>query len=64
MPPPDVADFYEVQDVCGRISGIGSMGRQRYVVLINGKGTREARNVLLEFKESLPSALDRYRQRR
>jgi uncharacterized protein (DUF2252 family) len=63
MPDPPQADFYEVQDVCGRVSGIGSMGRLRYVVLINGKGNRDARNVLLEFKEARPSAYDLYRKR-
>jgi uncharacterized protein (DUF2252 family) len=52
-----------VQDVCGRVSGIGSMGRFRYVVMVNGKGSKEARNVLLEFKESRPSAYDGYRNR-
>ena len=39
-PAPASADFYEVQDVCGRVSGIGSMGEStgvRYVVLVNGK---------------------------
>ena len=38
--------------------GIGSMGRFRYAVLIAGKGAAQARNVILEFKESLPSAYD------
>jgi uncharacterized protein (DUF2252 family) len=50
--------FFDVEDVCGRVSGIGSMGRHRYVVLVAGKGSADARNVLLEFKESLPSAYD------
>jgi uncharacterized protein (DUF2252 family) len=63
MAEPPEKDFYEVEDVCGRVSGIGSMGRLRYVVLVAGKGTREARNVLLEFKEARPSAYDLYRQR-
>jgi uncharacterized protein (DUF2252 family) len=63
IPPPHVSNFYEVQDVCGRVSGIGSMGRLRYVVLVSGKGDKDARNVLLEFKESRPSAYDIYRQR-
>jgi uncharacterized protein (DUF2252 family) len=56
-------DYFKVQDICGRVSGIGSMGRFRYVVMVNGKGTRDARNVLLEFKESRPSAYDVYRNR-
>ena len=55
--------YYYVEDVCGRMSGIGSMGRMRYVLLISGKGSEEGRNVLLEFKESRPSAYDLYRQR-
>jgi uncharacterized protein (DUF2252 family) len=63
MPPPTSADFYHVEDVCGRVSGIGSMGRLRYVVMVAGKGTRDARNVLLEFKEARPSAYDLCRQR-
>ncbi len=48
--------FFAVEDVAGRVSGIGSMGRLRYVVVIAGKG--DGKNVLLEFKESLPSAYD------
>jgi uncharacterized protein (DUF2252 family) len=58
MPLSPVPDFYHPEDVCGRISGVGSMGRLRYVVLASGKGSKEGRNVLLEFKESLPSAYD------
>ncbi len=63
MPEPSASEFYAAEDACGRVSGIGSMGRYRYVVLINGKGTREGQNLLLEFKESRPSAYDLYRQR-
>jgi uncharacterized protein (DUF2252 family) len=55
--------YYAVEDVAGRVAGIGSMGRFRYAVLIAGKGTAEARNIVLEFKESLPSAYDTCRQR-
>jgi uncharacterized protein (DUF2252 family) len=60
---PGKDDYYTPEDVCGRVSGIGSMGRFRYVVLVAGKGSGEARNVLLEFKESRPSAYDLYRNR-
>lgn len=63
MPEPSAPDYYKADDVCGRVAGIGSMGRFRYAVLVNGKGKKEARNVLLEFKESRPSAFDLYRQR-
>jgi uncharacterized protein (DUF2252 family) len=61
--PMKIKDYYNVEDVCGRVSGIGSMGRFRCVVLVTGKGTAAARNVLLEFKESRPSAYDLYRNR-
>jgi uncharacterized protein (DUF2252 family) len=63
MPEPPSAEFYEVEDVCGRVAGIGSMGRLRYAVLVAGKGKKEGRNVILEFKEARPSAYDLYRQR-
>ncbi len=59
----DRKDFYKVDDVCGRVSGVGSMSRLRYVVLLDGKGDAENRNVLIEFKESRPSAYDVYRGR-
>jgi uncharacterized protein (DUF2252 family) len=61
--PPDKPGFYDPEDVCGRVSGIGSMGRLRYVVLVAGKGSKEARNRLIEFKEARPSAYDLYRGR-
>jgi uncharacterized protein (DUF2252 family) len=63
MPPPIAPDFYEYSDICGRVAGIGSMGRFRYVALVAGKGKKDGRNVLLEFKESRPSAYDLYRKR-
>ena len=56
FPQKDIKDFYDVHDICGRISGIGSMGRYRYVVLVSGKGHADKRDVLLEFKEVRPSA--------
>lgn len=61
--PAASESFYHAEDVCGRVAGVGSMGRLRYAVLVSGKGSAEARNVLLEFKESRPSAYDLYRQR-
>ncbi len=63
VPESESDDFYRVEDVCGRVSGIGSMGRFRYVVLLNGKGSQDGRNYLLEFKESRPSAYDLHRGR-
>ena len=56
-------DYYKVEDVCGRVSGVGSMSRLRYVVLLDGKGGADGRNVLIEFKESRPSSYDVYRGR-
>lgn len=61
--PPPQKDFFDIHDICGRIAGIGSMGRYRYVVLISGKGHADKHDVLLEFKESRPSAYDLYRDR-
>jgi uncharacterized protein (DUF2252 family) len=60
---PDKKGFFDIHDTCGRISGIGSMGRYRYVVLIGGKDHDEKRNILLEFKEARPSAYDLFRNR-
>jgi uncharacterized protein (DUF2252 family) len=60
---PDKKGFFDIHDICGRISGIGSMGRHRYVVLIGGKDHTEKRNVLLEFKEARPSGYDVFRNR-
>jgi uncharacterized protein (DUF2252 family) len=59
----DDPDFFEVEDVCGRIAGCGSLGRLRYVVLVRGEDPREAKEVILEYKESLPSAFDEARRR-
>lgn len=56
-------EFFEVEDVCGRVAGCGSLGRLRYGVLVRGEGPKEAREVILEYKESLPSAFDEARGR-
>jgi len=55
--------YFEVEDVCGRIAGCGSLGRLRYVVLVAGDEPKEAREIILEYKESLPSAFDEARGR-
>jgi len=54
--PAEPAEGFTVDDVAGRVAGIGSMGRLRYVALLAGRG--EGKRVLLEIKESLPSAYD------
>ncbi len=55
--------FFEVEDVAGRIAGCGSLGRLRYVVLVRGEDAKAAKEVILEYKESLPSAFDEARGR-
>ncbi|MGC2458931.1 MAG: DUF2252 family protein [Gallionellaceae bacterium] len=48
--------FFEVLDIGRRIAGTGSLGVQRFVVLIEGKGSPDG-NYLLDIKEARPSAL-------
>lgn len=46
--------FFAVEDVARRVAGMGSLGVQRYVVMVSGKGGPN-RHVLLDIKASLPS---------
>jgi len=48
--------FYEVRDVARRIAGTGSLGVERYVILVEGKGSPDG-NYLLDLKRSTPSSL-------
>ena len=48
--------FYKVLDVARRIAGTGSLGVDRYVILVHGKGSPDG-NYLLDLKRSLPSSL-------
>jgi uncharacterized protein (DUF2252 family) len=48
--------FFRVLDVARRIAGTGSLGLERYVILVEGKGSPD-RNYLLDLKEALPSSL-------
>ena len=52
---PDPA-FFEILDIGRRIAGTGSLGVERYVILVAGKGSPDT-NYLLDLKESRPSAL-------
>lgn len=61
--PGESRHFFDPVDFAGRIAGCGSLGRLRYVVLIEGEDDTEAKDVLLEIKESLPSAFDLARGR-
>jgi len=46
--------FFEVLDVARRIAGTGSLGLERYVVLVKGKGSPD-QNYLLDLKLCAPS---------
>jgi len=48
--------FFKVRDVGRRIAGTGSLGLERFAVLVEGNGSPNE-NYLLEIKQSLPSAL-------
>lgn len=52
---PDPA-FYRVLDVARRVAGTGSLGVERYVVLVRGKGSPDE-NHLLDLKIAAPSSL-------
>lgn len=49
------ADYYEVVDIALRISGLGSLGVERYAVLVKGKGGADEMR-LLDLKRSRSSA--------
>jgi uncharacterized protein (DUF2252 family) len=53
------ADFFRVLDVQIRIAGTGSLGLDRYVILIEGKGSPQG-NYLLDMKEERTSSLAPY----
>ncbi len=52
-------DFYKVLDVARRIAGVGSLGVERYVVLVEGQGSPD-QNYLLDLKAATPSSLQPY----
>ena len=49
-------EFYEVLDVARRVAGLGSLGAERFAILVNGKGGTDG-NYLLDLKKALPSSL-------
>jgi uncharacterized protein (DUF2252 family) len=51
-------DFFHVLDVARRIAGTGSLGVQRYVVLVEGHGSPD-HNYLFDLKAARPSSLAR-----
>jgi uncharacterized protein (DUF2252 family) len=46
----DRPDFFEVLDIGFRVAGTGSLGLDRYLILVAGKGSPD-RNYLLDFKQ-------------
>ncbi|WNC92253.1 DUF2252 domain-containing protein [Paraburkholderia sp. FT54] len=49
-------DFFRILDVARRIAGTGSLGVDRYVILVEGKGSPDG-NYLIDLKEALPSSV-------
>lgn len=54
-------DFFRPLDAARRIAGTGSLGIDRYVILVEGHGSPDF-NYLLDLKEAIPSALQPYLQ--
>ncbi|HMH25601.1 MAG TPA: DUF2252 family protein [Gemmatimonadaceae bacterium] len=54
-------DFFRVLDVARRVAGLGSLGLERYIVLV--RGDRDG-NAILDAKEATPSTLARFEKLR
>jgi uncharacterized protein (DUF2252 family) len=52
-------EFYRVMDVARRIAGTGSLGVDRYAILVEGKGSPD-QNYLLDLKQALPSSVGKH----
>lgn len=52
-------NFFRVLDVTGRIAGTGSLGLERYAILVEGKGSPD-RNYLLDLKAQPGSVLQNF----
>lgn len=52
-------NFYRVEDLARRVAGTGSLGLDRFIVLVNGNGGRDG-NYLLDLKLAAPSSLKPY----
>jgi len=48
--------FYKIIDVARRVAGTGSLGVERYAILVEGKGSPD-QNYLLDLKQALPSSI-------
>ena len=51
--------FFKILDVARRVAGVGSLGLDRYVVLVRGDGGRDG-NAILDAKQETPSSLARF----
>jgi uncharacterized protein (DUF2252 family) len=51
--------FFKILDVARRVAGVGSLGLDRYVVLVRGNGDRDG-NAILDAKQAAPSSLARF----
>jgi uncharacterized protein (DUF2252 family) len=52
-------EFYKVLDVARRIAGTGSLGVERYAILVEGKDSPD-QNYLLDLKQALPSSMAKH----
>jgi len=52
-------EFYKVLDVARRIAGTGSLGVERYAILVEGKGSPD-QNYLLDLKQARPSSMAKH----
>jgi uncharacterized protein (DUF2252 family) len=56
------ADFFMPHDVTGRVAGIGSLGLERYLILVAGPGAPKPKR-LFDLKQATPSALGQHASR-
>ena len=49
-------DFFKPLDIARRVAGNGSLGVERFIILVNGKGHTDG-NYLLDLKQAVPSSL-------
>ena len=56
-------DFFELLDAARRIAGNGSLGLERYILLVRGRGSPDG-NFVLDLKYAAPSAVSAWLKRR
>jgi uncharacterized protein (DUF2252 family) len=55
----DDREFYKIHDIAFRVAGNGSLGINRYAVIVEGRGFPDS-NTILDIKEERPSVLQAY----